>query len=1556
VGCDVLYHRSSPDGKLVAFVGSYRPLEGDEQHGLFVAELKTGQVRQLVDKALKTTPAWSPDSKRLAIGNSPGYGNVYPLAIIDVSSGQIEDIGVQGVGAAWSPDGRWIAVTTQLGRGGSWSAGIPTDGRIGLWDTQDKKLSYVSPPGYNIYDQQTGHWATSGALRPVWSPDSQWIAYEQSTTLQRGKLRSSDREIWVTGRDGTGLRRVLAYSTPVTWSEDSRYLIVDGSDPRQQFEVAKLPVIPEDDWPRPPSDLMTGKQKAAEAEARVGDFDPTPIFERNRAWQNPSLDHLKSVQFTHVMRPIRLDERFVWRGDGSSFLEVVHREDEHAEKEIGRLWVTMPEGAQYYFAADAQYPRREEKTQQEVAEYVRDHLMGTRVSFTALDWGRDPGGFSVQDVRRDPEKRTLVIKLVPSRGRDRYYVHGGAMFETTSWAYVHHLYLSWSEITVDAENHRIMHEVDYGSDGQKICEVDLDDWIEPSERSSAPRRVQLRFPGSKFHVDYRFEWLPEGLWILRKGESHFDGKDPQREEIVDLKLNDTVPELEERLARARHGREAMEGKSQLATGTHVLKMHPFELGESVQLAPEGREGRTMAVEDLLFTLALKGPRFREMGSHPSLWADIGLVGDPEASPADQLVLVLYDGGGLPLSTAQVPLAAIALADRPVADLLEEIHRKNAIWLAPNLEHLPDASYTFYSRSSSEQCSIHDPKNPHCRRGVTMTLPLDAFLASPDSYHGPVIFEGKLDGREVTTAIICGPQFGWVFGNGISHSWQGYIVSVDTQCLLVTDKETGCPLVSRFGPAEVRFLDYVEVEPGQYAPLRIVVDRGTWSFDFRFQIVDGELWLLDHAVDRKGEKVIWVDGISTGGAEPAQIQKASDGALEVEIERFDWTSITDRNILRDAENPLVQQIVAHDAPFEHGQYKLFGQILSGDAPRIAVDLGRSRVLTQARYWTLSHVGSRDGGRDLLGNLIPGPADFSVQTFPVRLNEPQVIHLRASHVGYLGQEDQTDQSGTRLRSIEFHTNDCGELIAKLEAISQDHRKGLSAVASGVLLDENESPLAAAHTSWAMWIRKAVHSQSDISMNFGVLPKGRTPVSVVLALKTVQIGQHMGSAFATFFDYSPLFPYEQMLAAGHSRVWKTGLNELNAHLRREVMREELFDDDVFRGDAPRQTRAKTLMPHRDQLAALLERAEDPDGLAWLCRLAGHSGDDQFVSLMLPLLKDPSDDVKDAAAIGLGLLGKADGTERLEAIIGTAMPKDDSARHVTEQLKTDAALALGAIGTKASLHALGQAMVDSARQGQASVARNYAYALGHARTPLALDYFTQLLAAGEEGKSLAREVLFIVKAIDDQAAVQQFFRNGIRRGDGMFLRYAPVDPALVAEVGEMVLREDLEPWAFYRSVRYLQNDRDPKVLRYLREAFDRRLHADYDEGRRQLAMALAAYRDYRGLGEVFHQLAGIERLGPLPDDPDERRREERRRGREKEDIIEDVLLECFPKDELVRLLSENLGSKDKRAVAAALDVIETEPFLGESLKPQIERLKTHADASLADRAKRLAARWTSK
>ena len=158
------------------------------------------------------------------------------------------------------------------------------------------------------------------------------------------------------------------------------------------------------------------------------------------------------------------------------------------------------------------------------------------------------------------------------------------MFETTSWAYVHDLYVGFAELTIENATHRIIREVDHGYKGETHCEIDLGEWIDIGEGRSVPQHLRFRFPGQQFTVDDRFEWRPERLWALKSGESRFDGKGPERETIADLAINAPVPALEAGLNRANHAVAALEAPTAIKPDKRSLVTGRFALGVKVPLA------------------------------------------------------------------------------------------------------------------------------------------------------------------------------------------------------------------------------------------------------------------------------------------------------------------------------------------------------------------------------------------------------------------------------------------------------------------------------------------------------------------------------------------------------------------------------------------------------------------------------------------------------------------------------------------------------------------------------------------------------------------------------------------------------------------------------------------------------------------------------------------------------------------------------------------------------------------------------------------------------------
>ncbi len=516
-----------------------------------------------------------------------------------------------------------------------------------------------------------------GAIRPVWSPDGRRVAFELWAQTWQGDKKTLIRDVWVVDRDGKNLRRALEGSTiGAVWSPDGTALTIEKSTewPGGRVEVDALPSRGPEALPQPPAEILAALRATAEAKVRAGTFDVAPVLAANREWQNPSLDHLQSVQFVHKTEPIRLDERFVWRRDGAMLLDVVHFGREKPEEHVGSAWVITPRGPIHSFAPGSHYPKVEAKTAQEINAYALDHLMGTRTRFVALDWGRDPSAFEIRDVRRAEDGNTVKLELAPrsTPERRRVGINAGAMFETMSWAYVHDLYVGFAELTIETATHRIVREVDHGFKGETLCEIDLGEWIDIGEGRSVPRHLRFRFPGQQFTVDDRFLWRPERLWILKSGESRFDGKDPERETIADLAINTChspraggarpgivqLPGVREDLV-ADHpveGRTAL-GRTGGSVPRTVAEAFPVRPGEAqvvqVDAVPDWRSPRDSAMEPDVAPTRLRTLQFADNG-RGALGATLELVSrDHWKDLVAKATLILLDDKDVPVAVGSL---------------------------------------------------------------------------------------------------------------------------------------------------------------------------------------------------------------------------------------------------------------------------------------------------------------------------------------------------------------------------------------------------------------------------------------------------------------------------------------------------------------------------------------------------------------------------------------------------------------------------------------------------------------------------------------------------------------------------------------------------------------------------------------------------------------------------------------------------------------------------------------------------------------------------------------
>jgi WD40-like Beta Propeller Repeat len=122
----------SPDGKWIAFTSRRCPDQSsptcgvssfaDQDLGIYVMNLETRLVTKLTNLdnlgTEERSPAWSPDSTKIAIGRRPAHGVPFDIWVLDFDPGTPEDPprvtnypGIRlsgGIAASWSPTGREI--------------------------------------------------------------------------------------------------------------------------------------------------------------------------------------------------------------------------------------------------------------------------------------------------------------------------------------------------------------------------------------------------------------------------------------------------------------------------------------------------------------------------------------------------------------------------------------------------------------------------------------------------------------------------------------------------------------------------------------------------------------------------------------------------------------------------------------------------------------------------------------------------------------------------------------------------------------------------------------------------------------------------------------------------------------------------------------------------------------------------------------------------------------------------------------------------------------------------------------------------------------------------------------------------------------------------------------------------------------------------------------------------------------------------------------------------------------------------------------------------------
>jgi Tol biopolymer transport system component len=179
----------SPDGQWLIFT-SERDAEGSGQADIWrIHPDGTGLERLTTDTSMEDAGALSPDGRKLAYVSTKGGARTANIWVLDLSTHRAKNLTGDGKSAppltmngnfrpSWSPDGQWIAFTSD--RGEKWS-GAESGAGAGHWQPTSLYIMRADGSGLRRLTSTTPA-DTVGS--PKWSPDGKKIVVYQMPTRE----------------------------------------------------------------------------------------------------------------------------------------------------------------------------------------------------------------------------------------------------------------------------------------------------------------------------------------------------------------------------------------------------------------------------------------------------------------------------------------------------------------------------------------------------------------------------------------------------------------------------------------------------------------------------------------------------------------------------------------------------------------------------------------------------------------------------------------------------------------------------------------------------------------------------------------------------------------------------------------------------------------------------------------------------------------------------------------------------------------------------------------------------------------------------------------------------------------------------------------------------------------------------------------------------------------------------------------------------------------------------------------------------------------------------
>ena len=212
-----IYPSLSPDGKVLIYAGHQ---SGDWD--IYWQRVEGRNPRNLTDDSTAddSQPAFSPDGERIVFRSERDRGGIFIMGATGESARRLTDFGYF---PAWSPDGREVAVSTEL----FFDPNVRTLGESAVWI-----VDVSTGERRRLTDEKVGD-----AAQPQWSPTGARIAYW-------GKHKGGQRDIWTIparGGDPVQVTDDEAFDWNPVWSPDGRHIYF-ASDRRGQMNLWRISV------------------------------------------------------------------------------------------------------------------------------------------------------------------------------------------------------------------------------------------------------------------------------------------------------------------------------------------------------------------------------------------------------------------------------------------------------------------------------------------------------------------------------------------------------------------------------------------------------------------------------------------------------------------------------------------------------------------------------------------------------------------------------------------------------------------------------------------------------------------------------------------------------------------------------------------------------------------------------------------------------------------------------------------------------------------------------------------------------------------------------------------------------------------------------------------------------------------------------------------------------------------------------------------------------------------------------------------------------------------